>query len=414
MGAASRAAQPSSPPPTRGEAGDAVQTSVQAAAFPFDASPYQRFLVPLGRIGELGQVRRRTIIVIALAWVPLVVLGAIQGLAIRSNPRESVLFDFAVHSRYLIALPLLVVAEYVTLPQLGRIARHFMTSGLLADVERPRFDALIVSTRRLLSSPVAAIVITALAYVYTLVLSTVVNPAGISTWASPMTDGTRALSLAGWWRALVSQPLYVIMVGAWVWRALVWGIFVHRAARLNLRLVASHPDHMGGLEFVTYSVRAFPIVGFALAAAMAGGIAQLAVYDGRPITDFTRLIGVIVGLVAILFVLPLLTLRGPLKRLRTRGVLAYGELGSDIGRQFEARWLRPGEDVTNEALEAPDFSAVTDAYQIIANASAIRLIPIEIRGAALLVLGTLLPFVPVLMLSIPFVDMLKFAANFLL
>jgi hypothetical protein len=118
--------------------------------------------------------------------------------------------------------------------------------------------------------------------------------------------------------------------------------------------------------------------------------------------------------VALLFVGPLFALRGPLKRLRSQGIFTYGELGSEIGQRFEARWLRSGPSVTDDALEASDFSAVTDAYSIIANVGAIKLMPIDIRGTASLVIATLLPFLPLLLLAMPLTEILKLAVNFLL
>jgi hypothetical protein len=70
--------------------------------------------------------------------------------------------------------------------------------------------------------------------------------------------------------------------------------------------------------------------------------------------------------------------------------------------------------VSDDALEVPDFSAVTDAYSIVANVGAIKLIPIDLRETALLVLVALVPFVPLLLVAIPVADVLKFAANLLL
>jgi len=40
-------------------------------AFPFDAGPYARFPAPLGTDADLGHVRRRAVVAVIIAWVPL-------------------------------------------------------------------------------------------------------------------------------------------------------------------------------------------------------------------------------------------------------------------------------------------------------------------------------------------------------
>ncbi|HSA55653.1 MAG TPA: hypothetical protein VLE53_08100 [Gemmatimonadaceae bacterium] len=388
---------------------------LDAPGSPFDGGPYERLPAPLGRRGtDLRVLRRRAIAAVLVTWVPLAVLSAVQGLAIRPNVRESFLLDISAYGRYVVALPLLILSERIVLPALGQVARHIATSGLLLAHQRASYDALVTSTRALMCSPIAGVVILVLAYLTTTRLSGLVYPTEISTWAAPIVDGVRQYSFAGWWRLLVSQPLYAAMLGVWIWRALVWAVFLHRATRLDLRLVAAHPDHMGGLEFVVSSLRVVPIVGFAVAAGTAANIAELVVVDGRSILEFNYLIGFVVVFVLVLFVGPLFTLRTPLLRLRLRGIISYGELATDLGHRFEARWVRPGRDVDDEALERPDFSAVTDAYSIIANVSAINPIPITVRSLAPLVGATLAPFVPVLLLGMPAAEILKLASSFLL
>jgi hypothetical protein len=415
MSRASQVAGPGLAPPVPGAARDEGEQPYAGLAFPFDAGPYDRFPSPLGAFSvDAAATRRRMIVAVLVAWVPLLVLSAMDGMALGPDPREAFLRDVAAHTRYLVALPLLILAERITLPKLGGVASHFATSGLVPPDELPRFVAVLSSTRRMLASPATAIVIVGLAYLATVTLAERVYPGTVSTWAAPITDDVRRNSLAGLWRALISQPLYVTIVGLWLWRAIVWGFFLYRVSRLELRLVASHPDRFGGLEFAVWSVRAFPPVAFALAVASAGNLATRLQLEQRSVLEFGHLIGLSVVVVIILFVGPLLALRGPLKRLYARGIFNYGELAADMGKKFEARWLRPGGDIPPEALEAPDFSAMTDAYQIVANVDAIRLVPVEPKSVGLLVLATVVPFVPLLLLEMPVDELLKFVANLLL
>lgn len=52
----------------------------------------------------------------------------------------------------------------------------------------------------------------------------------------------------------------------WLWRILIWGLFLFRVSRLDLQLVPTHPDLVGGLQFVGESLRAFLPVSFTISA----------------------------------------------------------------------------------------------------------------------------------------------------
>ena len=406
---------PAAPPPspasrTSSEEADAHDATIATLPSPFESGPYARFPPPLGADGT--NIRRRAIIAVALAWVPLAILAVIEGVAIRPDRGESFFLDVSAYSRYLIALPLLILAEHVVLPKLGGIVRHFATTGLIPASESARFMALVTSTRRLLTSPLAAIIILALAYVGSIGLAAELRAPTVSSWATPLEDGARAMSLAGLWRAVVSQPLYTTMLGLWLWRALLWARFLFKTSQIRLQLIASHPDQMGGLRFVNSSIRAFPLVGFAIAAGAAGNVGERVMVQGQALTEYKYAIAIIVLVIVALFAGPLLVLGGPLRRLRTAAIMSYGALASHVGARFERQWLRVG-DVTDDALHVQDFSAVTDLFSIVANVSDIQTNPIELKGATPLVLSTLLPFAPLLLLVMPFTEMLKFAAKLL-
>jgi hypothetical protein len=395
------------PAPSDDEADDALDSTFPTPAFPFDGFP-----PPLGGRAEGRTALYRALGAVLIAWVPLAVLSAVEGMALGPTRRESFLLDVAMYSRFLIALPLLILAEAVALPLLGHIVRHLARPELLPEAERPRYDALVALASRLVRSPLAAVIIVAIAFAATLQAGPAAIPANIETWVTSVGDGDRALSLAGMWRTFVSQPLYVALVLTWVWRAMVWAIFLRRVSRLELRLVASHPDHMGGLGFVMASLRAFSPVAFALAVGISGGIAERVLLGGTRVTEFAPVIGVVVVLLLVLFVGPLFALRKPLKRIRTRAIFSYGRLASGVGYQFEREWLRPDEDVRADALRAQEFSAATDLYSIVLNANTVKGIPIDLQGVMPLILATLLPFVPLALFEMPLVDLLKLAVGF--
>jgi hypothetical protein len=389
--------------------------SVELRSDPFGAGPYSRLQASLGLIKtDSLRVGRRALLVGAIAWIPLVLLSAVEGLALRPDPRESMLLDIAAHARYLIALPLLVLAEAACLPALASIAQHFVDMGLIPPANRPRFGNLVDSTRRLLASPWTDFSILLLAYALTLGLGPSLYPMGVSTWVAPLSGATHQLSLAGWWRALVSQPLYLVLIIGWLWRVLLWARFLRGVSRLDLQLIPAHPDLAGGLGFTGTSIRYFLLLATALSVPIAGTVAQGILYGGRSLGGFRYAIGGIVIVELVLFIGPLFLLAPALLRARARGIFQYGALAEAIGQQFENRWLNPQNIVGAEALGAPDFSATTDLYSITANAHGMGLVPLTVIQVVPLVIAILLPFVPVVLLALPINEILSYAAKLVL
>jgi hypothetical protein len=390
---------------------------LDATTHPFDAGPIVRPQVALGLMRPPDETRvvRRALILTAVACIPLVILAALQGFAVGPTPRESLLLDPTAYGRYLIGLPLLVLAEAVVLPRLSRIVRHFGESGLITEADRPAYLTLIERARRLVGHPSVDLVLLLLAYAATLALTDRLYPSGLSTWLGPLgADGSRELSLAGWWRMLVSQPLYLIFVGAWLWRLAVWTWLLSRLARFRLRIVPSHPDLSGGLRFTATSIAAFALLGLSLGAASAGNVAHAILIDGRDPKEFLTQIVTVVVVIQVLFAGPLLLLMPQLIRAGQDGAFTYDEVAKSLGKRFEVRWLAPRGPWDEEALSAPDFSATTDLYSIVANVRQMRYLPFDLRPIAFLAAATLVPFVPLVFAVLPFDELVKMLSKVVL
>lgn len=334
------------------------------------------------RAGQLN-AKRRALFVAAAAWAPLIFLAQLF-------PRGSIVPGDRVHVRYLIAAPLLVFAESACAVRLTALARHFLIGNLILERDRGRFERIMESSRRLLETRAAEVTAWIAAFVLAAVL------------LQPLAQHWRQWSPAMWWNALVSLPLLLVLLVGWAWRLVVWTRFLVLIARLDLRLVAAHPDRAGGLGFVAQSLRAFAIVAFAIATIVAGASAR-SVIETRTIPS-SRLQFNIAVLLAIdaAFTLPLLALVPVLAKTYRRAVVEYGELAGDIGRVFEAKWLVNRSRGTREAgLQEPDFSATTDLYQVVANVYAMRIIPVNVKDLLVLATASLLPFLPLVLFAVP-------------
>lgn len=341
----------------------------------------------------------RTLLTLMIGWTPLAALVAIDALGGRAV-LQSFMQDLGVHARYLLAAPLLVLGHVVCARRLGQIARQFTLSGVLDEEGVRQFNGLLERTRRrvdALWAEAATMIIS-----YLLVLEVVLfqrEALQQAPWqVSP--DGL-GLSPAGWWHAAVSVPLLGVLLLGWLWRLGNWAWLLHKVARLNLHLIAAHPDRAGGIGFLTQSVRAFSIVGAALGSIAAGRFA--AVHLRGEANQFTD--GLLIGGTALLILLlaigPLATFAVPLAKTWRSGAMSYGVLATRLGVQFEASWMSKTSDKERAMLAKPDFSAATDLFQVVSNVYSMRFLPIEPRSLVILLCFSLAPFLPAMFLSMP-------------
>jgi len=84
---------------------------------------------------------------------------------------------------------------------------------------------------------------------------------------------------------LVSIPLLLVLIIGWLWRVFLWGRFLYLMEGLDLRLIPGHPDRVGGLKFVSSSLRGFRLISFALGTFVAGTVANKVHHGASPL-DF--------------------------------------------------------------------------------------------------------------------------------
>jgi hypothetical protein len=355
-------------------------------------------LLGLARRDQGGDVRR-AFTTLMISWMPVFILVALGSILPWGGDLRSFGTDIAFHARSLVATPLLVVAEGFCAVRLRGIAQHFLDAGLVAEAEHARFAAAVRSTQRLRDLLLAEFVVGLLAYGTTLALI------GASPeppeWRQPGTGPLPFLSPAGWWQAIVSVPILLALIFGWIWRVILWTRFLWLVAGMKLRLVAAHPDLTAGLKFVGYSVRAFAPVALGFGMIVAGAVANGVVTRGKSLIGYRATVLGLVLFVVILFGSPLLVFTTKLAETWRRGVFQYGAIANALGRQFERRWFDTRR-VEESALEVQDFSATVDLYQFVAYVYEMRLVPWDLTSLILLVIAALAPFVPVVLIAIPF------------
>ncbi len=382
---------------------------------PFERGPFTVHLRQLKLTGRSPRpVITRALIAAFVAWVPIVVLALVQGVALNDNPRDSMLLDIRAHVVFLFALPLLILAEVSVLRRLSSNAAHFWNSGLVPAERRADFDAALDSARRLLRSGWVALLMLVAAFGLMWLARTWAAPMELgTTWRTPAHLGGEP-SLAVLWQRWVSLPLFLGAVLAWVLRFVVWGRFLVAMTKLDLRLIPSDPDGRGGLGFVTTSVPPAGLVGFALSVSLAGGMMDRIVHEGLSPLSWKWVPIVPVGLILLLSVTPLLVFYPLMWLTWRRGLLGYNRLTLAVGHQFERVWLPPPAGQNADSLQVNDFSATTDLFAIATNVYRMKLLPIDLLSLVAVIVPTVLPFVPVALTVVPMAELLRAVTRFLI
>jgi hypothetical protein len=356
----------------------------------------------------LELARQRIIVIALLAWLPLLVLSALEGQLIGGSVAVPFLMDVEVHIKFLVALPLMVGAELVVHRRMRLMVKQFLERNLIPEHAMPRFDAAIHSAFRLRNSAFAEVLLLAFVYgVGILVVWRHYTSLDAPTWfATPSADGSQ-LSFAGMWYAYLSLPIFQFLLLRWYFRLFVWARFLWQVSRIDLNLVPTHPDRTGGLGFLSGTVFAFIPLLMAHGAIVAGNIANRIFYLGSALPEFK---GEIILLVAwLLFVVfgPLLVFAPQLAAARRTGLREYGTLAQRYVREFDAKWLRGGAPADEPLVGSGDIQSLADlgnSYEVVRT---MHFTPVSKEAILRLAAAVVVPVVPLLLTMMPWEELLK-------
>lgn len=382
--------KPENPPPS----------GAPAAPEPYDFSlvlggPLYQLFRRAHLSGDTLELLRRRIVVISLfAWLPLLVLSVVQGTGWGNNVTLTFLGDVDVHVRFLIALPLFVLAELVVHKNLRPVVGSFVKDGFITEETRRQFEAALAAAHRLRNSVLAEIIMIALVYgVGVLVVWRTHTAVEVTSWYGTPVGGRLQPSLAGWWFGCISLPLFQFILIRWYFRLFVWARFLWQVSRIRLRLVTTHPDNCAGLSFLSDVSMAFGPLLLAQGALLAGTLANQIFYAGAKLPQFKM---EIIGMVAVaLFAVmgPLLVFVPILVKARYRGLREYGSLAQQGVREFEQEWLEGGKPTKVPLM--PLFRT----YDALKNMKAVPFTRLAFMQLTVL---TLLPLVPLLLTMVSF------------
>ena len=352
------------------------------------------------------RILRRALLSVLLTWVPLLILSALQGNATGQLVPVPFLRDFAVHARFLLAVPLLLLAETLLGPRLAHAASHFIESGLLAEKDFNEFDRAIERGLKWRDSTAVEVVLIFMAYALTAVglVSTAVH---VSTWYILRSSTGVALSWSGWWFVLFSVPLFQFLTLRWLWRLFLWAQFLWRMNNLDLQLVPTHPDEAGGLAFVGEAQRFFGAILVAYSVTVAGVLADWVIYDRYPLPHFVAAIAVYVFVAVAIVLSPLLVFSGTLLKVKRLGLHQYGTLGTEYTSSFHKKWIIGPRTPEEILLGTGDIQSLADLGNSFSFIEKMKAVPMGPRTPLHLAIACLIPMSPLLLTMMPLGALLK-------
>ena len=380
----------------------------QRLAFPLGAEgPYHRLQVALRLAAEdRPNVGRLVVAALVLTWLPLAVLWWLQGephSAGEQVPAASLFHHVATYARFLVTIPLLIVAEVAVRPHLEHALTHAVTSGVVPLEAHGRFFELLVSALKRRESKLAELVILGLAFLISHIAVAIAATEHHSSWI----HSGASLTWAGIWYAYVSLPVLQFLIFRWIYRLSIWWQVMSGMAKLDLQIQPAHPDQRGGLAFIGDSVQAFAILALAFGAAAAGAVTDFVLSEGAPITELKGFIAGAALFVLFLFLGPLFFFFRPLYRAKDEALLHYEGLAERFWQAFDRKWVQARcAPWKPEDIAQPDFSAAADLANVVRTVREMKLIPFTKEGVLPLLIAIALPFIPALSAAVPIQDLL--------
>jgi hypothetical protein len=361
----------------------------------------------------LDLLKRRLIGIPAFCWVPIAVLVVLFG-RVGSDSGLPFLHDIQVHGRFLAAIPLMVLAEFVAHRRLGGIVRQFVDRGLVAPDDLPRFEAIKASCLKLRNSVTAEVIQLVIAFAVHWIYGQQVMSVSTRSWIGWSEGGEWHYTPAGFWYSFVSMPIFRLMLLRWYYRTFIWYLFLWRVGRLDLRLDALHPDRAAGLGFLAGSPTVFTPLLLAHSVLVAAVIQSKIWFQDRNLPDFKFEIGGILAFALLIALTPLFFFVGKLAVAKRRGGAEYGALASRYVAAFRDKWMS-GRAATGETLVgSADIQSLADlsgAYDAVRET---RFVPLTRQAVFQLLLVTAIPLVPLALNMLNFEELLEKIAGFVL
>jgi hypothetical protein len=367
---------------------------------------YQLFLRTRMARPPLDLLYRRMVGIPLVAWLPLLVLSIVEGHAAGGAVAVPFFHDVEAHVRYLVALPLLILAEIIVHQRLRHAVGQFLQRGIVPPEEQSRFGDIVASAMRLRNSVSVEVILLALVYTAGHYVWQQGQVFSTATWFASATDSGWQLTWAGFWYAWISIPIFQFILLRWYFRLILWIRLLWQVSRLELRIFPTHPDRAGGLGFLGDTAAAFAPVLVAQSALLAGMISGRIFFHGARLPDFQSEIAATIVVLVLLVLAPLLLFSGQLVAAQRQGINEYGPLASRYVAEFDRKWIRGGASADEPLVGSADIQSLADLVNSFDVIQRMRAFPFSWDVVIQLVVTVALPILPLLLTMFPLEELL--------
>jgi hypothetical protein len=360
------------------------------------------FFKALRRMGlfEAHHNIKRVVALSLVTWLPILALSIGEGAAWGHKVKIPLLYDFSIYGRFLAALPLLIAAEVVIDPFIRRVVSLFNSSGMIREGDLPAYHAVLSRIERLRDSALIELLLALVACLpfFMLVADYQWVSSQVSAWHGTTSAG---LSPAGWWLVFVGSPIPRFLTLRWLWRYALWIYLLRSVSKLNLNLLPTHPDRLGGLGSLLFAQQQFGILAAAVGSVLAGQFGNEIAHFGETLRGIRAPTGVFIVISVVLVLLPLTVFSLKLFETRRDGLARYSRVGRGVTGAFDAKYARPGGSSPESMIGTQDPSSLIDyvsSYDVIGQ---MRVIPVSKRAVIYIAALAAAPFAVVWLFATP-------------
>jgi hypothetical protein len=216
------------------------------------------------------------------------------------------------------------------------------------------------------------------------------------------------------WYQFIAIPLVQFFAFRWIWRLVIWTLFLWDVSRLRLNLLPTHTDMAAGLGFLGTAHMTMWIFPLAVGCVLSAEVAFRARFEGLDLASLKAMAPLLVAyLVFVEFITygPLAVFVAPLARARREALRSYGMLVQQHNTLFHRKWIEGERAADEEPLGNPDMSSLVDLGSSFLVVRQMNVFPVSrvqmVQTAAI----ACLPALPLAFLVLPFGEVLNLLAG---
>jgi len=349
----------------------------------------------------------RIAILIGITWCPMAVMAHFTvippGTPEDAKVAMNFFYDFAAYTQFFIGIPLFIIAEKIIADSMLTAARDFEGSGVVRPEDRPKLrqiEAEVARLRRKASPEIICFIIGFILGVCTIAPELFWPGDKMQTWHVVKDATGRHFTMTGAWETFVALPIQIFWWVRWIWKIGLWYWYLRQVSKFKLLLVASHPDHTGGIGFLSETQAKFAIVILAFAMSnIVSTIGYKIAVEHAPL-DLPSVWGPVIGFIIgapLLFLSPLLLFTKQLSRTKKRAMDQFREKAMAAAQRVEEQWLQSrchnDECDVNARNDLSQLNLLSGFYDRI---HSMRVVPFDLRSALQLIGSAIGPMIPLL------------------